>query len=168
MHISDWSSDVCASDLLRLGWGHGDDEIISTEQAIEWFDLDAVGKSAARFDFVKLENLNGHYLREAAAPRLVDEIAPRLEKQLGGPLTEQARGRLAAGMDGLKARAKTLVELAENAAFYVLERPLPLNPKAAQILAPAARERLGRLHARLEAATGWSEGELEEIGRAHV
>src|SRR3546814_16749538 len=100
MHISDWSSDVCASDLLRLGWGHGDDEIISTEQAIEWFDLDAVGKSAARFDFVKLENLNGHYLREAAAPRLVDEIAPRLETQLGGPLTEQARSRLAAGKIG--------------------------------------------------------------------
>src|SRR3546814_2224469 len=167
MHISDWSSDVCASDLLRLGWGHGDDEIISTEQAIEWFDLDAVGKSAARFDFVKLENLNGHYLREAAAPRLVDEIAPRLEKQLGGPLTEQARSRLAAGMDGLKARAKTLVELAENAAFYVIERPLPLNPKAAQILAPAASERLGRPHARLEAATRSAEttSELQSLMR---
>src|SRR3546814_17193064 len=137
MHISDWSSDVCASDLLRLGWGHGDDEIISTEQAIEWFDLDAVGKSAARFDFVKLENLNGHYLREAAAPRLVDEIAPRLEKQLGGPLTEQARSRLAAGMAGLKARGKTLVDMAENAAFYVMERPLPPNPTAAPLRAPA-------------------------------
>src|SRR3546814_18332436 len=95
MRISDWSSDVCSSDL------------------------------------------------EAAAPRLVDEIAPRLEKQLGGPLTEQARSRLAAGMDGLKARGKTLVELAENAAFYVSERPLPLDRKAGQIPAHAARDRPG-------------------------
>src|SRR3546814_14876758 len=68
--------------LLRLGWGHGDDEVISTEQAVAWFDLDAVGRSASRFDFVKLENLNGHYLREAASARLVEEVVPRLEKLL--------------------------------------------------------------------------------------
>ncbi|HEX9707184.1 MAG TPA: glutamate--tRNA ligase, partial [Steroidobacteraceae bacterium] len=126
--------DALRNYLLRLGWGHGDDEVISTAQAIAWFDLDAVGKSASRFDFAKLENLNGHYLREAASARLVDEVAPRLEKQLGRPLTALARSRLAAGMDGLKARAKNLVELAENAVFYVIDRPLPLNPKAEQIL----------------------------------
>ncbi|MGE5768492.1 MAG: glutamate--tRNA ligase [Bacteroidota bacterium] len=151
--------------LLRLGWGHGDDEIISTEQAIEWFDLDAVGKSAARFDFVKLENLNGHYLREARSERLVAELVPRLEKQLGRPLTELAATRLSRGMDGLKARAKNLVELTENAIFYVIDRPLPLNPKADQILRPEARLRLGRLHGKLSALADWAEPEIEAAVR---
>src|SRR3546814_55080 len=103
--------------LLRLGWGHGDEEVISTEQAVAWFDLDAVGRSASRFDFVKLENLNGHYLREAASARLVEEVVPRLEQLLGRPLSEAARSRPAQGMDGLKARAKNLVELTERALF---------------------------------------------------
>ncbi|MGF1591985.1 MAG: glutamate--tRNA ligase [Kiloniellaceae bacterium] len=157
--------------LLRLGWGHGDDEIISTEQAVEWFDLDAVGRSAARFDFVKLENLNGHYLREAASERLAAEVAPRLEKLLGRPLSDIARGRLAAGMDGLKARAKNLVELAENAVFYVVERPLSLNDKAAKILSPEARARLARLHADLDvlpelSGAAWSEAAAEAAVRA--
>ena len=148
--------------LLRLGWGHGDDEVISTAQAIAWFDLDAVGKSASRFDFAKLENLNGHYLREAASARLVDEVAPRLEKQLGRPLTTLARSRLAAGMDGLKARAKNLVELAENAVFYVIDRPLQMNPGADQILSPEARQRLGRLHGKLADAADWTEADWTE------
>jgi glutamyl-tRNA synthetase len=152
--------------LLRLGWGHGDDEVISTAQAIAWFDLDAVGKSASRFDFAKLENLNGHYLREAASARLVDEVAPRLEKQLGRPLTALARSRLAAGMDGLKARAKNLVELAENAVFYVIDRPLPLNPKAEQILSPEARSRLGRLHTALSLLADWTEADTDAAVRA--
>mgnify|MGYP000088032687 CR=1 FL=1 len=152
--------------LLRLGWGHGDDEIISTEQAVAWFDLDAVGKSAARFDFVKLENLNGHYLREAAVERLVAAVVPRLEKQLGRPLTELAATRLARGMDGLKARAKNLVELTENALFYVIDRPLPLNPKADQILSPEARRRLGRLHSTLSSLADWTEAETEAAVRA--
>jgi len=148
--------------LLRLGWGHGDDEVISTAQAIAWFDLDAVGKSASRFDFAKLENLNGHYLREAASARLVDEVVPRLEKQLGRPLTTLARSRLAAGMDGLKARAKNLVELAENAVFYVIDRPLQMNPGADQILSPEARQRLGRLHGKLADAADWTEADWTE------
>ncbi|GAB4374770.1 MAG: glutamate--tRNA ligase [Kiloniellaceae bacterium] len=151
--------------LLRLGWGHGDDEIISTEQAIEWFDIDAVGKSAARFDFVKLENLNGHYMREAAPERLVAEIVPRLEKQLGRPLTETARRHLAAGMNGLKARAKNLVELTENALFYVIDRPLEMNPKAEKILTAEARQRLAGLHAALAALPEWSEAAIEAAVR---
>jgi glutamyl-tRNA synthetase len=152
--------------LLRLGWGHGDDEIISTEQAVEWFDLDGVGKSAARFDFVKLESLNGHYLREAASQRLVELLVPQLEKTLERPLSEQARERLAAGMDGLKARAKNLVELAENAVFYVIERPLSLTPKAAKILKPEARARLGRLHSSLSQLPEWNEAAIEAAVRA--
>ena len=152
--------------LLRLGWGHGDDEVISTAQAIEWFDLDAVGKSAARFDFVKLENLNGHYLREAASDRLVAEIAPRLENRLGQPLGQAARGRLAQGMEGLKARAKTLVELAENAEFYVVERPLAMNAKAEKILSAEARRRLGGLHNALTQLPEWTEAAVEAAVRA--
>ena len=151
--------------LLRLGWGHGDDEIISTEQAIQWFDIDAVGKSAARFDFVKLENLNGHYMREAAPERLVEEIVPRLEKQLGRALTQTARRHLAEGMDGLKARAKNLVELTENAMFYVIDRPLEMNPKAEKILTPEARRRLAGLHAALAALPEWSEAAIEAAVR---
>jgi len=151
--------------LLRLGWGHGDDEVISTEQAIEWFDLDAVGKSAARFDFVKLESLNGHYLREAASQRLVEEVVPRLEKQLGRPLSDTARRHLQQGMDGLKARAKNLVELAENSLFYVVDRPLAMNAKAEKILTPEARRRLAGLQAALAALPEWNEAAIEEAVR---
>lgn len=122
--------------LLRLGWAHGDEEIISTEQAIEWFSLEAIGRSPARFDFAKLENLNGHYIREADDARLVDLIAPRLWKILGRELEASDRTILLAGMDGLKQRAKTLAELSESAIFY-LERPTyPLKiEKAAKLLA---------------------------------
>ncbi len=151
--------------LLRLGWGHGDDEIISTEQAIEWFDLANVGKSAARFDFVKLESLNGHYMREAASDRLAAAVAPRLEAMLGRPLSETALSRLRAGMDGLKARAKNLVELAENAVFYAIDRPLSMNPKAEKILKPEARARLARLHQHLSNLPEWSEAGIEAAVR---
>ncbi len=115
--------------LLRLGWSHGDEETISTEQAIKWFDLDAVGRSASRFDYAKLNNLNGHYIREAAPERLVEFVVPRLEKSLGTPVDAEGRKRLVEGMAGLKARAKTLVELADSAAFYVKKRPLVLDEK---------------------------------------
>ena len=151
--------------LLRLGWGHGDDEVISTQQAIEWFDLDGVGKSAARFDFAKLENLNGLYMREASSERLVELLVPRLEQMLGKPLSEDGRKRLAAGMEGLKARAKNLVELAENAVFYLIDRPLSLNAKAEKILKPEARDRLGRLHGSLSALADWSEASTEAAVR---
>src|SRR5690606_15789478 len=96
--------------LMRLGWAHGDAEIISTEQAIEWFTLEAIGRSPARFDFDKLNHLNAHYLREADDARLVDLVLPRLTDAVG-PVNEDGRRRLLQGMGGLKARAKTLVEL---------------------------------------------------------
>ena len=147
--------------LLRLGWSHGDEEIIATEQAIAWFDLDAVGRGAARFDFAKLDNLNGHYLREADDGRLVALVRPILEKRLGGPLDEAVRARLLRGMPGLKPRAKTLAELADAAAFYVSPRPLKVTEKAAKLLTPEARDRLGRLLGALQAAETWSEEALE-------
>jgi glutamyl-tRNA synthetase len=150
--------------LLRLGWGHGDAEIISTEQAIEWFDIDAVGRAPARFDFVKLANLNGHYIREAADARLAELIAPRLETALGRALDDAERARLTAAMPGLKMRAKTLVELAENARFYVERRPIPRDPKAAALLTPEARKLLSELSPKL-AASNWEAGALEETVR---
>ena len=120
--------------LLRLGWSHGDDEIISTEQAIEWFDIDAVGRAPARFDFAKLDNLNGHYIRAAEDERLVALVAPRLEKLVGKPLTDIELGRLREAMPELKLRPKTLVELAANARFLVAPRPIRLDDKAAKLL----------------------------------
>ena len=104
--------------LLRLGWSHGDDEIISRAQAIKWFDLDAVGRGAARFDYAKLTNLNAHYIRESGDDRLLGLVRPRLEQALGRSLDEVLLARLKLGMGGLKPRAKTLVELAEVALFY--------------------------------------------------
>ncbi|HXP77460.1 MAG TPA: glutamate--tRNA ligase [Stellaceae bacterium] len=150
--------------LLRLGWGHGDAEIIPTEQAIEWFDIDAVGRAPARFDFVKLANLNGHYIREAADARLAELVTPRLETALGRGLDGAERLRLTGAMPGLKMRAKTLVELAENARFYVERRPIPRDPKAGALLTPEARKLLSELSPKL-AASGWEAGTLEETVR---
>src|SRR4051794_4658577 len=107
--------------LLRLGWGHGDDEIISREQAIEWFDLAHVGKSPSRFDFKKLENLNGHYIREADDARLAELVAPKLG------ISDAQRQLLLKAMAELKSRAHTLHELAEGAAFLFAERPLTMD-----------------------------------------
>jgi glutamyl-tRNA synthetase len=152
--------------LLRLGWSHGDEETISTEQAIKWFDLDAVGRSASRFDFAKLNNLNGHYIREAAPERLVDFIVPRLEKTLGTPVDPEGRRRLVEGMAGLKARARTLVELADSAAFYVKKRPLVLDDKAQKLLAGPGSERLAALIPALEAVSDWTAPALEAAVRA--
>ncbi|MCP5362188.1 MAG: glutamate--tRNA ligase [Hyphomicrobiales bacterium] len=116
--------------LLRLGWSHGDDEIISTEQAIKWFDLKGVGKSPSRFDMAKLENLNAHYLRQMEDAALADAITPILKEVHGLEVDNTGKERLTQGMPDLKTRAKTLLELAENAAFYVRTPPLPQTDKA--------------------------------------
>jgi glutamyl-tRNA synthetase len=146
--------------LLRLGWGHGDDEIISTEQAIAWFEIDAVGRAPARFDFAKLDSLNGHYIRQTDDARLAELVAPRLEQALGRTLDTAAHNRLIAGMAGLKTRAKTLAELAEGARFYVAPRPLALDEKARRLVA----ESRGALRdlAQALAATVWTAPALEE------
>ncbi|MDX2113202.1 MAG: glutamate--tRNA ligase [Alphaproteobacteria bacterium] len=139
--------------LLRLGWAHGDDEIISTEQAIRWFDLSGCGKSPARFDFVKLENLNGHYIREADDARLMDLISayhPRENVDLA------IKNRLQRGMAGLKQRAKTIKELADNAAFYAAKRPIALDAKATELLDKGGRELIKDLLPQLEASSDFS------------
>jgi glutamyl-tRNA synthetase len=116
--------------LLRLGWSHGDDEIISTEEAIRWFDLDAVGRAPARFDFAKLGSINAHYLREADNTRLAVLVTPLLEAAVGHGLSAVARERLRHAMPDLKPRAKTLVELAEKGRFYVADRPIQYDARA--------------------------------------
>ncbi len=147
--------------LLRLGWAHGDDEIISTEQAIRWFDLDAVGRSAARFDFAKLDNLNGHYIRQADDRRLVDLILPRL----GGDPTEARRRVLLAAMPGLKPRARTLVELAENSRFLVARRPLALDDAARALATKETRATISALAAALSPLSDWDAAAIEAAVR---
>jgi glutamyl-tRNA synthetase len=151
--------------LLRLGWSHGDDEIISTEAAIRWFDLDAVGRAPARFDFAKLDNLNGHYIREKDDERLAALIAERLEEGLGHTLSEVRRDRLRRAMPELKLRPKTLVELAANARFLVAERPIAPDAKAAKLLTPEACGLLAALGQVLECGE-WRDAPLEEQVRA--
>ncbi|MCC6469313.1 MAG: glutamate--tRNA ligase [Alphaproteobacteria bacterium] len=152
--------------LLRLGWGHGDDEIISTEQAIQWFDLDGVGRAPSRFDFGKLDNLNGHYLREAQDARLAALIAPKVVAKLGRAVDAHAIARIQRGMAGLKQRARTLVELADNAAFYARSRPIAPDEKAARLLTPEARAMLGRLAPEFAALAGWDEETIEAAVRS--
>ena len=147
--------------LLRLGWSHGDEEIISTEQAIAWFDLDAVGRAPARFDFAKLDNLNGHYIRVAEDGRLADLVAERIDKTTGWPLSEADRARLHLAMPELKLRPKTLGELAANALFFVTKRPIALDDKAAKLLTGEARQLLAELLHALEHAV-WEAGSLEQ------
>ena len=146
--------------LLRLSWSHGDDEIISTEQAIEWFDLDGVGKSAARFDMAKLTHLNAHYLRETENSDLVRLIKPYFEAD-GLTVDGDGEDRLEAAMDGLKPRATTLVDLAAAARFYILPRPIEPDAKAAKLLNAEAIGRLSALAPELEALESWDEEALE-------
>jgi glutamyl-tRNA synthetase len=153
--------------LLRLGWSHGDDEIISTEQAIAWFDLDAVGRGAARFDMARLTSINAHYLRQMSDAELAGLVAPRLASE-GLRIDDQARARLVAAMAGLKPRASTLAELTDRARFYVAPRPLALDDKAAKLLDARARERLAGLATALREVARWGESELEAIVRAQA
>jgi len=140
--------------LLRLGWGHGDDEIISREQAVAWFDMVDVGKSPSRFDLAKLQNLNGHYLREAGDERLAKFTAKRVG-------TSADLDMLTKAMPVLKVRAKDLNELADSAAFLFATRPLTLTDKAAALLTDEARDRLALVHDRLAVVEDWSLTELE-------
>jgi glutamyl-tRNA synthetase len=152
--------------LLRLGWGHGDEEIVPRERAIELFDLDGVGRSPARFDMAKLTNLNAHYLRQADDARLIDLIRPRLAEKVVGALTPEAEQRLARMLPGLKERARTLLELADSALFLVSPSPLPLTDKAAKVLNADGRAMLSGLADALGKAPTWDAPALEEATRA--
>ena len=157
--------------LVRLGWSHGDAEIMSTDEMIQWFDLDAIGRSAARFDFAKLENLNGHYLRvtpdieivqrlKALVPELPDGVA------LGERIDADGWQKLERAMPGLKERAKTLIELLDSASFLFAKRPLTMDEQAAKLLDAAGREMLAALLPRLEDVSPWTLEALEASVRS--
>jgi glutamyl-tRNA synthetase len=145
--------------LLRLGWGHGDREEITRDEAIELFDLAGVGKSPSRFDLKKLENLNGHYLREADDARLAALVAGRMSQDADQDLLTRA-------MPVLKPRAKNLVELTESAAFLFATRPLEMTPKAAELLTGESRAPLRAIYTALEAQNDWTSEALEATTKA--
>lgn len=156
--------------LVRLGWSHGDDEIMSIDQMIEWFDIADVNKGAARFDIKKLEAINGHYIRHADNERLVASLLAILPEMEGGDwflerMTEGRKAQLLAAMPGLKERARTLVELADGARFLFTERPLAMEEKAESILADGGRDIIRALLPGLEAVTEWQIEPLEAAVR---
>ena len=157
--------------LVRLGWSHGNQEIFSDEEMVAAFDLGQIGRSPARFDFAKLENLNGHYMRQASNAELVrrmEDLLPSLgpARGLGSSFSPEVRAKLEAAMDGLKERAKTLVELLDAAYYLYAQSPLVLDAKAASLLDGAARQRLAALRPRLAAVEDWSQAPLEAVVRA--
>lgn len=158
--------------LVRLGWSHGDQEIFSTEEMVEHFDLDRVGRSAARFDFQKLENINGHYMRASSDAELFDAVMgliphlPDAEHRLAR-LTDARTEQLRAALPGLKERAKTLTELLDGAEFIFATRPLPLEEKAQAVLTAEARAHIAAMIPQLEAAD-WSAAGTETVVRAYA
>jgi glutamyl-tRNA synthetase len=145
--------------LLRLGWGHGDDEIISRDQAVEWFDIGHVGKSPSRFDLKKLENLNGHYIREAEDARLASLVSPKLG------LSYEELPLLIRAMPELKARAHNLNELAAGADFLFAQRPVTPDESAAALLTDEARSHLALAHTALAAVPKWEHDTLDAAVR---
>ena len=158
--------------LLRLGWSQGDREFFTTEEMTAAFDLAAVGRSPSRFDFAKLENMDGHYLRAADDAHLLDALVATLPHLPGGEavlarLDDAMRAKLMAAMPGLKERAKTLVELLDGAMFLFAERPLAMDAKAGEILAKGAGVLRGLLP-RLEGLNDWSATTTEGAVRAEA
>jgi glutamyl-tRNA synthetase len=157
--------------LVRLGWSHGDQEIFSTEEMIAAFDLPQIGRSPARFDFAKLENLNGHYIRssgDAALLCAVEELLPHLANgaAVAAKLTPQLREQWLAAMPSLKERAKTLVDLIDSAYFLLADRPLHMDDKAAALLTPDAKTLLHDVGAELAAVEPWTTEGTEQAVRA--
>jgi len=150
--------------LLRQGWSHGDDEIISTAQAIKWFDLDAVGKSPSQIDFAKLESVNQHYLREADSAVIVELLISRLE--VPDPTDSSIRDKLELGLGSLTERAKNLNDLTNMARFYVHPPTYPLeNSKAARLLDSEGTALLTRFAKTLQPLDPWTEETLEAAAR---
>jgi len=157
--------------LVRLGWSHGDDEIMSDDEMIAWFDIAGIGRSPARFDFAKLDSLNAHYMRQRSDADLLATLIEELPHLAGGEafrakLDPDRLHRLREAMPLLKERAQTLVELTERAAFIVADRPIAIEEKAAALLDDDARAMLGRLSARLTRVEDWSVAPLEEAVKA--
>ena len=157
--------------LVRLGWSHGDQEIFSTDEMSALFDLDRVGRSAARFDFAKLESINGLYMRATPDAELlaaIDALLPHIPEgaEIASALTPERRAQLLAAMPGLKERAKTLVELIDSAAYIWKSRPFALEEKAAALLTPEARLLLAATVEPLAALPEWTAASTEAAVRA--
>jgi glutamyl-tRNA synthetase len=156
--------------LVRLGWSHGDQEIFSTEEMVAAFDLPQIGRSPARFDFAKLESLNGHYIRsspDSALLAAIDQLLPHLAdgERIAAKLTPRLRVQWLKAMPSLKERAKTLVDLIDGAHFLLADRPIPLDDKATALLTPNARELLHAAGAELTAVESWTAEETERVVR---
>ena len=162
-----------ATTCCGLGWSQGDREFFSTPDMLGAFDLAGVGRSPSRFDFVKLENMNGHYLRQTDNRTLVDTLVATLPYLPEGPrasaaLDEAMRDKLLAAMPGLKERAKTLVELLDGAQFLFATRPLALDAKAEDILGKGGRAVLAGLLPALDAVEHWTAPDIEAVVRSYA
>ena len=156
--------------LIRLGWAHGDQEIFTTEEMVAAFDLAAIGRSPARFDFAKLESLNGHYIRttnDADLIAILEQLLPHVAggQDLASKMTSTLRTMLLAAMPGLKERAKTLIELFDASRFLWASRPLDINDQAKAVLTPEAKALIGTLLPELEAVTDWTAAAIEAVVR---
>jgi glutamyl-tRNA synthetase len=156
--------------LVRLGWSHGDQEIFSTEEMIAHFDLAQVGRSPARFDFAKLENINGHYMRATSSEDMLAALEQALPHIAGGEalkarLTPALRTKLLAAMPALKERAKTLIELLDSSRFLWADRPLAIEDKAKALLTPEARTLLATLAAKFAGLADWNAAGAEAAVR---
>lgn len=147
--------------LLRLGWSHGDDEIISTEQAIEWFNLENIGKGPSRFDFDKIDSLNAHYMRQLNASALLPYVQSDLENHIEHALSDVEENRLLKALPALAERAKRLPDLIEGASLFCNIRPLAINDKAAKQLSDDIRPVIGDVATELEALTSWNAEEIK-------
>jgi glutamyl-tRNA synthetase len=153
--------------LLRLGWGHGDVEVLNREESVRLFDIDGVGRAASRMDYVKLLHLNGVHMRQADDARLTAEVMARLPALPGVMIDPVVEQRVLTLMPGLKERVRTLVELAESAAFLARRAPLEMAPKAAALLTPEAREMLAAL-VELLAATDFTVAAVDAALREYA
>jgi glutamyl-tRNA synthetase len=158
--------------LVRLGWSQGDKEFFSTQEMIEAFDLAHVGRSPARFDFAKLESMNGHYIRASRDEDLVVALESALPYLPDGAvalskLDDSLRAKLCAAVPGLKERAKTLIELLDGAKFLFADRPLVLDAKAASILDEGGRMHVAGLIPRLAALADWNAASIEAAVRGY-
>jgi len=156
--------------LVRLGWSHGDQEIFSTEEMVAAFDLPQIGRSPARFDFAKLESLNGHYIRQTADTALLDAIDQLLPHLAGGAelaakLTPALRLQLLTAMPSLKERAKTLIDLIDSASFLLSDRPIALDDKAKALLTAEAQGLLADVSVELTAVEPWTPQTTEHAVR---
>lgn len=159
--------------LARLGWSHGDDEIFSTEQLVEWFDLGNIGKSASRFDFLKLANLNGHYIRHMPDAELLENFLAFLPHVAGGAallsqIDDEMKAKLLKALPGLKERAKTLVELKTSAAYLFAKRPLMMDDKARALLDDEGTVALAGVLQVLKNAPDWTALPLEALVKQHA